>query len=452
MTSPATESFDNTFPSVRQCSRSGRRRTARSQCRTAGLCALFLGLATVGPAAADFDFPLQDQVLLTDIDETTDAGFLGESVTISDDLVAMAAPRKDAQVGAAYLYRIDGNRNLQSVREFDQPGPPRPLRRYGLAMVADGDLLAIGSSGGGGRDPIQIYRRSGNDYVLIKALSRPDLSAEGILPLSGFGPVIDLEKGVLIVGDSGAIVDGERTGVALVFRQNAGGANNWGLEDILRNPDGKGFFGRSVAIGNDIAVIGDDVEERALLFERDGLSWIFSRLLEPVNQNAGDQFGASVAAQGDIIAVGARVGNDASSASGSVHIFERDAGGEDQFGEVAEVVGSQGGFIDEFGATMRIRDGVLAVGSPNGNRAYLFAVSRSTDTWREVAVVAPPPASFVADFGRSVDYFRGSLVVGAEGWATSGFLRSGAVFLYENALVRRCGSFAVVFCDTFEGP
>jgi hypothetical protein len=451
MASTATTAFDASDVSRCQRSRSVRRRKARPQRRSAALSALLLGAAAFSPAAADFDFPLQDQVLLTEIDPATDAGRLGESVAISNDLVAMGAPFKDAQIGAAYLYRIDGNRNLQFVREFDQPGPPRPLRRYGLAMVADGDLLAVGGTGGGGRDPIQIYRRSGNDYVLIKELGRPDLSAEGILPLSGFGEVIDLEDGFLIVGDSGAIVDGERTGVALIFRQNAGGANNWGLEGILKNPDGEGFFGRSVAIGNNIAVIGDDIEERALLFERDGLTWSFSRLLEPVNQNPQDQFGSSVAAEGDIIAVGAAVGNDAGSASGSVHIFERDAGGEDQFGEVAEVVGSQGGFIDEFGASMRIRDGVLAVGSPNGDRAYLFAVNRSTDTWREVAVVAPPPASNIADFGRSVDYFRGSFVVGAELWSNSSSLRSGAVFLFENEQVRRCGGFDVVFCDNFEG-
>ncbi|MEE4637463.1 MAG: FG-GAP repeat protein, partial [Wenzhouxiangella sp.] len=396
---------------------------------------MLLGAAAFSPAAADLDFPLQDQVLLTDIDPETDAGLLGWSVAIGDDLVAMGAPFKDAQIGAAYLYRIDGNRDLQSVREFDG-GPSLPLRRYGFAMVADGDLLAVGN---GGRVPVQIYRQSGNDYVLIKSLEIPDLTDQGV-SLFSFGPVIDLEDGLLIVADSSATVDGVgNAGVALVFREDAGGPNNWGLEGVLKNPDGRGVFGRTAAIGNDIAVIGDNVEERALLFERDGMTWSFSGFLDPVNQNAQDRFGSSVAAEGDIIAVGAIVGNDASSptVSGSVHIFERDAGGQNQFGEVAEVVGSQASFIDEFGASVRLRNGVLAVGSPNGNRAYLFAVHGTTNTWGEVAVVEPPPAAFIANFGRSVDYLRGSLVVGAERWDNSSLLNFGAVFLFENEVVRR---------------
>lgn len=447
MVSPASATFDATFAPRSQHGRAPRWRTAWRRSATTLLGTLVISAAAVSPVAADFDFPLQDQVLLTDIDPLTDAGLLGWSVAISNDLVAMGAPFKDAQLGAAYLYRIDGNRDLQPVRDFDA-GPATSLRRYGFNIVADGELLAVG---GGGRNPIQIYRRSGNDYVLIKDLEIPDLTAQGVRVFN-IGPVMDLEGGSLIVADSGATVDGVgNAGVALVFRQNTGGANNWGLEDILKSPDGLGVFGRSVAIGNDIAVIGDDVEERALLFERDGLSWIFSRLLEPVNQNPQDRFGSSVAAEGDIIAVGAEVGNEAGSASGSVHIFERDAGGEDEFGEVAEVVGSQGGFIDEFGASMRIREGVLAVGSPNGNRAYLFAVNRSTDTWREVAVVQPPPASNIRDFGRSVDYFRGSFVVGTERWSNSSSLNFGAVFLFENELVRRCNGFDIVFCDGFEG-
>jgi hypothetical protein len=407
-----------------------------------------LGAAVFSPAAANVEFPLQDQVLLKEIDPATDAGLLGWSVAILDDLVAMGAPFKDAQVGAAYLYRIDANRDLQSVREFDA-GPPTPLRRYGFAMVADGDLLAVGN---GGRIPIQIYRHSGNNYALIKELQIPDLTGQGVTVFN-IGPVMDLEDGYLVVADEGATVDGVgNAGVALVFRQNAGGPNNWGLEGILKNPDGEGVFGRSVAISNGIAVVGDPAEERALLFERVGLTWSFSRFLEPVNQNPQDQFGSSVAAEGDIVAVGAVVGNDASSptVSGSVHIFERDAGGVNQFGEVAEVVGSQASFIDEFGASVRLRNDVLAVGSPNGNRAYLFAVDRSSGTWGEVAVVEPPPASFIADFGRSVDYIQGSLVVGAERWDNSSSQRSGAVFLFENEIVRRCGDFEVIFCDSFE--
>lgn len=419
------------------------------RCGTPGAWAVLLAGVLFAPAGFGFEFSLQDQVLLTDIDGATNDGRLGRAVAIGDDVVVMGAPEKTGG-GATYGYRIIAGRQLDLVREYPPQSSPS---RYGGTLVIDRDWLAVGHASDDAA--IEIYRRSGDDFVLVRVLQPPQVDG---IAIRNFGSAMDLENGFLIVGDSSANVGSAgNAGAVLIFRQNAGGTNNWGLDGVLTEnpPVRSNGFGDTVAIGNDIAVVGDPDEERAFLYQRDGFTWLFSRFLTGVNGQPDDEFGATVAAEGDVIAVGATNGNNAQqpSNSGSVHIFERDAGGEDQFGQVAELVGSQAEFIDGFGASMRIRQGVLAVGSPGANRAYLFAVSRSTDTWGEVTVVAPPPVPFGnADFGRSVDYRRGSLVVGADDWNDVDRNRFGAVFLYENALVRRCGSFDVIFCDTFEGP
>ena len=75
--------------------------------------------------------------------------------------------------------------------------------------------------------------------------------------------------------------------------------------------------------------VGKEVELRATVEEIKGRKVVIS---------------STVAAEGDTVAVGATNGNNANlpSNSGSVHIFERNQGGPGNFGQVAEVVGSQG--------------------------------------------------------------------------------------------------------------
>jgi len=404
-----------------------------------------LGLALCfGSAVAAAQFELEDQVLLTDIDPATNNGRLGRTVAVGDDLVVMGAPEKTGG-GAAYLFRISAARNLQFVREFVPQSSPS---RYGGALVIDADWLAIGHASDD--DPIEIYQRSGNDFILRKVLDPPSVPN---VQIRNFGSAIDLEGDRLIVGDTSANVAGEgNAGVVLIFRRDLGGANNWGLEGVITNPPSVNGFGHAVAIGTDIAVVGDPDAERALVYQRSGSNWTLTGPLVPKNPQAGDGFGTSVAVEGDIVAVGATNGNNAAAPtnSGSVHLFARDQGGADQFGQIDEVVGSQAEFIDGFGADIRLRNGILSVGSPGANRAYLFIGGSSG--WTEVAVVEPPPVSYGnVNFGGAVDFADASFLIGAETWDdSSGSDRFGAVFLYENPVQRRCGSFDAIFCDRFE--
>lgn len=407
---------------------------------------LLLAGALLLPAALAADFELEDQVLLTDIDPATNNGRLGRAVAVGDDLVVMGAPEKSGG-GAAYLFQVTSGRMLSFVREFDPQSSPS---RYGGSLVIDGDWLAIGNASDD--DPIELYERSGNDFVLRKVLQPPVVVG---ITIRGFGAAMDLDGDLLIVGDASANVGiVGNAGAVLIFRRDLGGANNWGLEAALTDdpPASGNSYGSAVAIGTDVAVVGDDSLERAVLYRRVASQWSPDGLLAPQALQSGDNFGGSVAAEGDIIAVGATNGNNADTPtnSGSVHIFERNQGGPNNFGQVAEVVGSQAEFIDEFGDNIQLRGGVLAVGSPGANRAYLFAPGAAG--WSEVAVVAPPAVGFGnAEFGSAVDFFGGSLAVGADTWDdTSSADRYGAVFLFENPIFIRCGTFDAIFCDGFE--
>jgi len=392
------------------------------------------------------DFQHRDSVFLTDINGIT-AGRLGRAVGINQGSVLMGAPEQDSGVGATYLYGINDQRNLDFVKEFERQGPG--FRRYGGAIVTDGDIAAIGYETG---ILLEIYLRNGSDWLLSKTIEIPTI--EGIV-VSTFGHIIDLKGDFLVVGDPSADVGAEaNAGVVMIFGRHTGGANNWGLitHFLDTNPPENAEFPSSVAISDDLMVATDKINNRALLYRRNGNAWSFDKNLQPEQVEADDSFGVSVEAEGDYIAVGALNGNEVElpTNSGSVHIFHRNQGGSNSFGQLTQVYPSAPEGIDRLGESIRLREGLLVVGAPGAQQVYVFA--RFTGAWLEEQLLTPPAGLdyFHPWFGLDVDYHQGSLVVGADSWPDIDRVRYGAVFLYEDRGTVLCGELNAIFCDGFE--
>ena len=81
--------------------------------------------------------------------------------------------------------------------------------------------------------------------------------------------------------------------------------------------------------------------------------------LNPTSPAADDRFGSAVAVSGDTLIIGAR----GYGGTGAVFIFERDAGGVDQWGQTAIVVPSDAAEGDRFGHAVTIEGDLLVVGS-----------------------------------------------------------------------------------------
>ena len=142
-----------------------------------------------------------------------------------------------------------------------------------------------------------------------------------------------------------------------MFERNAGGADNWGQVTKLTASDAAAGdqFGHSVSISGDTVVVGayadDDAGSdsgSAYVFERNAGgadNWGQVAKLTAADAAAGDQFGYSVSISGDTVVVGAPRDDDAGSDSGSAYVFERNAGGADNWGQVKKLtaVGRGGG-------------------------------------------------------------------------------------------------------------
>ena len=408
---------------------------------------LFLMATLIFPITSSaIEFIHQDTVLLTDINGITE-GSLGRTVGVNRGSVFMAAPFQDSRAGATYQYVINNQRQLDFVRELI-PQDPTPVR-YGSAIVSEGDVTAIGYDSDEG---IEIFTLQGGNWVFSKWLQPPTIAN---VTVRSFGEVLDVSGDFMVVGDPTAnAISGSNAGVVMIFSRNVGGSNNWGLVTHFLDPSSpeQARFGETVAISNDLMVVGNPANERAFVYRRVGNSWSYHKQLEPVDTDPEDSFGISVEAEGDFVAVGALTGNDAiqPSNSGSVHIFGRNEGGSNNFGQLVQLTPSGAEFIDRFGESMRFRQDLLVVGAPGAQQAYVF--SHFNGLWKEEQKIVPPEGLnfFNVDFGIDVDFHNGSLIVGSDRWSDIDGDRSGAVFLYEDPGIVLCGALDGIFCDSYE--
>ncbi|MCP4707891.1 MAG: hypothetical protein GY869_04635, partial [Planctomycetes bacterium] len=166
-----------------------------------------------------------------------------------------------------------------------------------------------------------------------------------------------------------------------IFERDYGGPNGWGEIGKLIPDDGADYdqFGCSVAIDGDNVVVGVDQDSdngpysgSAYIFEKDYLlfgeiEWVQIAKLTADDGFDNDHFGNSVAISGDMVAVGALLDDDQGSDSGSVYLFYRYQGGFDSWGQVKKVIAHDGSAEEHFGSDLDITSDTLIVGAEQDN-------------------------------------------------------------------------------------
>ncbi len=190
-------------------------------------------------------------------------------------------------------------------------------------------------------------------------------------------------------------------------------------------------FGSSIALSGNIALIGaprdDDAGESsgsAYLFQRVGSEWSELAKLTASDAAEGDQFGSSVAIDGDVALIAAEGDDERGAYAGSVYVFTRPgidvltlgvAGGQ-SWSQEAKLTASDAGEGQFFGSSVAI-SGTTAVigangddnaGGPQSGAAYVF--DRRDTGWIEEAKLT---ALDTALFGSSVAVDGGTALIGA---------------------------------------
>jgi len=231
----------------------------------------------------------------------------------------------------------------------------------------------------------------------------------------------------------------------------AGGARaGWEEESKLTDPNGAtgDRFGICVSISGDYAIVGsyyDDANGEnsgsAYIFERHGENWLHQATIIGSDTAAGDNFGASVAIDGDYAIVGARFDRvNGAYEVGSAYLFQRrpsDANWIQQAKLTAQDLSHA-----RFGNSVSISGDHVIIGAygdddngENAGAAYIFKFKGEDASWIQKAKLTASDGAAGDNFGCSVSISGGYAIVGAYQDDVNGLGNSGSAYIFEMPVV-----------------
>lgn len=337
----------------------------------------------------------------------------GDDVCIDGDTIVTTGAFTNGTV--RILRRDEGGPGnwgyVKSLQELD-------VSLWGSAALSGNTLMF------GGKEPSEIdgsdvpvvfvYERNyggPDNWGRIKKLYDPDPDFPVLA--SNFGAILALD------GDL-AVIARWTQGEAYVYYRNAGGPNNWGLFKTLN-----GYFTSAAIDGDRIALLGDDVENPYIgvfVYERDeggGDNWGRKKILYPEtgpDMGIKSGYGGELDIDGDVIVVG-------DSDNRTAHIFEKDQGGTDNWGEAAQLYSDldADSIVGYFGWAASVANGLVTIGGPYekvsgygfAGAAYVFA--KNAGSWERVVKLTCPDVGTSGHFGIRVDAQDSLILVSSPG-------------------------------------
>ena len=298
---------------------------------------------------------------------------------------------------------------------------------FGSAVAIAGDWYIIGSPGDDRPTP-----NSGK--VRIHSVSTGALVREYLAPPNAggaaFGTSLAVSGNILAVGAPGLAVGGVNAGAVLLFDLSTGLYLRT-IENPL--PAVGDQFGWSIAFDGNRLVIGsplDDTQaaDNGAAYEFDATTGALLQTLANPSAAVGDQFGFAVATAGDYAVVGSPNNDQDVFNGGRVHVFNAlDGALTRTLSPSTGVSGATFGYaLDLEGTNLAIGAPSTSIGSTNGGRAYLFNVA----TGVQAASLSDPTATSFEYFGSSVALSGNKLLIGTPGEAAGGAQR-GAAQLFD---------------------
>lgn len=253
--------------------------------------------------------------------------YFGQSVSISNDTIAVGAPHADnigADAGAVYVFVRSGTSWSQEAVLTASDGADKDL--FGFSVWIDGDTLLVGAArdddGGSNSGSAYVFVRTGTSWNQEAKLVATDAAAK-----DAFGRSVTCSGDTAVIGAHADDDAGLNSGSAYVYTRSG---SIWTESAKLLPSDGqaRAAFGWAVSIEADTIVVGAQGKSdagtssgAAYVFVGGGTSWSQSLKLVPSESVSADFFGSSVALSGGRVVVGAAWDDDAGRNSGSAHIF-----------------------------------------------------------------------------------------------------------------------------------
>jgi hypothetical protein len=285
-----------------------------------------------------------------------------------------------------------------------------------------------------------------NEDKILKASDRANMD--------NFGYSVALYYNKAIVGAPYADSGGINRGQAYIFYKDLGGTDNWGQQKILSasDEDDYDYFGWSVAISDDVAIVGAYNGSvayvgcgKAYVFKKDGGgadNWGQYAIRYGSDRGEGDRFGYSVALSGDYAIIGAPYADSGGTDRGQAYIFARDEGGAGTWHEVTVLSASDKADSDNFGRSVAVSPyGTAVIGAPfadsgGDNRGQVYIYERDDggiDNWGQTKVCHAWDRTDEDQYGWAVGVSGERIIVGAR-YADSGGYNRGKAYIHRRSL------------------
>ncbi|UCE60920.1 MAG: FG-GAP repeat protein [Phycisphaerales bacterium] len=350
------------------------------------------------------------------------ANWFGYAVSVDGDVAVVGAFHDQcgagASCGAAYVFRYNGStwEEEQKLTASDAA----LTNWYGYSVSISGDVAVVGAYGqecvaGPDCGAAYVYRFNGSTWVEEQKLIASDIDQH-----SEFGYSVSLSNDVVVVGASGDDCEttGYDCGAAYVFRY-IGSA--WVEEQKLYASDANtsAWFGYSVSVRGDDALIGAGLDDSAYVFYYDGGSWTEVQKLTPWGTTGAAGFGVSVdlSSNGNEAVVGAwRHECPEGDNCGAAYVFRSDGL---TWVEYRKLTACDVGAGDRYGQSVSIDDSTVFVGAnfddcealPDCGSAYVYELPEQP--CEEEQILATGSEQTEELFGISVSVAGDLAVVGA---------------------------------------
>ena len=292
---------------------------------------------------------------------------------------------------------------------------------FGGSVAVDGDTIVVGAfrddDNGLESGSAYVFARTGTVWALQGKISASSDGSSDDL----FGISVAVSGDTIVVGAVGDDDNGIGSGSAYVFTRNG---TVWTLQEKLTASDGvfDDEFGNSVAVDGDTIVVGADLDDdsgtnsgNAYVYTRTGTIWALQEKLTASDGASGNSFGFSVAVNGDTIVVGAFLDDDNGSDSGSAYVFIRTG---TIWALQGKITASDGASFDLFGVSVDVDGDTIVVGADNDDdngresgSAYVF--TRTQTVWALQENLTASDGAAVDQFGSSVAVNGDMIVIGA---------------------------------------
>jgi hypothetical protein len=385
-----------------------------------------------------------------------DASF-GAAVAIRGDRVVVGAPSSGGGVGAAVVFRFDGSKWVHE-QTLTPVGPNVGLPRdFGAAVAIHDQWIVIGAQrsadqGTNGGSAF-VYRFEGKSWVQHQKLLPVDVALG-----DQFGNAVAVDGETILIAACGDNAPAPDSGSAYVYLFD--GANWIQSKKLIADDAAAGdFFGRSLTMDGDDAIIGADGDDdiasaagSAYVFHHDGATWVQEQKLHAPDGQALDSFGWSTSISNDAILIGAFRDDDNGTSSGSAHVFRHH---ESSWTHEQKLMPKDAAANDLFGISVSIAGDHAIIGASldddlgiDSGSAYCYRFDGAT--WKPNAKITAADGSEFNGFGYSVALWGDAMIAGSWNDADSGS-NTGAAHVITN-ITGDCNANSISdYCDVIAG-